>query len=106
MSGLDAFWAGVDRMLLELREAKTADDVIRICPPSQYASGHGFFPGGGGDDLPDDSLLAAGWSYVWSEASYFWCMAAPDGKSFVEYVEGDLYSHTTAPRPPAHGEGQ
>lgn len=88
---LDAFWEHIDNQIEELRSAKTADEVLRICPKIPgTSSGDGFFGGGGGDVLPNDPLSEAGWEYVWVDAHYFWCMQAPNG-DMVTYVEGDLY---------------
>lgn len=89
----DAFWAEQDRKLAELRSAKSADDVFRICPPERGTSdagAEGFFGGGGGDGAVITSLRAAGWKTVWAEAWYYWAAQAPNG-DIVTYVEGDIY---------------
>jgi hypothetical protein len=91
VSGLDTFWAGVEAQLKELRTAKTADDVLRICPAVPgTSSGHGFFAGGGGDGSVEGSLSDAGWTSVRRDAWYYWAMRAPNG-DMITYVEGDLY---------------
>jgi hypothetical protein len=91
MSKLDPFWANIDRQIAELEEAKTADDVLRICPRiPDVSSGHGFFEGSGGDKTVDDALRTAGWTVVWWGASYHWRMRAPDATE-ITYIEGDLY---------------
>ena len=91
MNALDAFWAEIDRQLLELKSAKSADDVLRICPAVPgVSSGEGFFAGSGGDGAVSSSLLVAGWQMVSYDAHYYWCMRAPNGDK-VTYVEGDLY---------------
>lgn len=88
---LDTFWANIDRQISELGEAKSADDVIRICPPiRETSSGDGFFEGSGGDQQVDEALREAGWTPIWWNASYYWAMRAPDG-SEITYIEGDLY---------------
>ena len=95
---LDTFWAEIDQQLAELRTARTAADVIRICPPIRSVSdpaAQGFFAGGGGDHLPDGPLSAAGWTFVWSKASYWWKMQSPDG-STITYTEGDLYAEAAS----------
>ena len=87
------FWAMIDRQLAAATNAISATRVCEIMPtvPDLSAGGaSGFFAGSGGDDRLDDALRAAGWSYRWAEASYHWCMEAPDG-STLTYVEGDLY---------------
>jgi hypothetical protein len=92
---LDGFWAEIDRQLAELRTAKTADDVIRICPAVPGTSaGEGFFAGSGGDGQVIDALYAAGWTVTWREAHYYWVMRAPNG-DLLTYVEGDLYRGDT-----------
>jgi hypothetical protein len=99
----DDFWRGIDIQIEKLRFARSAAEVVRICPASPgMSSGDGFFAGGGGDVLPDEPLRDAGWVMVWEEAPYFWAMRSPAG-DFIEYVEGDLYVHTTMPKPPPHG---
>ena len=88
---MDTFWKAISAQLVELRTATNADDVIntlnRYGPPS---SGDAFFAGGGGDETVSGALREADWSMVWYEASYHWCMVAPDG-SVITYVEGDIY---------------
>jgi len=88
---MDDFWRAIDAQLAELTTAGSADDVINIlnryCPPS---SGEAFFAGSGGDETVYDALHKAGWTILWFEAPYYWCMEAPDG-SKISYVEGDVY---------------
>jgi hypothetical protein len=94
----DKFWDTIREQIAELKSARSADDVGRILSHERNPYGHethaggtiGFFAGSGGDDTVDDALDEAGWSYVWSKASYWWCMEAPDG-SMITYVEGDIY---------------
>ena len=88
---MDMFWQAIDAQLGELRTAATADDVVTVL--NRYglpSSGDAFFAGGGGDETVCDALDHAGWSWVWCDADYFWCMKAPDG-SKITYVEGDVY---------------
>lgn len=87
---MDAFWAAIEAQLKELESAKSADDVIRILGQSESGCGDAFFAGSGGDGTVYDSLLTAGWEFVWSEADYYYAMKAPDG-SMITYVEGDIY---------------
>lgn len=94
---LDGFWQAIDAQLAELRTAKTADDVMRILATEKnpygqadISSAHAFFAGSGGDETVRDALRDAGWRIIWSEASYYYKMQAPDG-SGIEYVEGDIY---------------
>lgn len=76
---LDGFWKYIEAQIADLAEAKTAADVLRICPRSpDTSSGDGFFGGGDGDDVWG-ALFEAGWQPVWSEATYFWCMKSPGG---------------------------
>jgi hypothetical protein len=92
----DPFWAAIEAQLHELRSAQTVDEVIKILAQERnpygpgVSSAPGFFAGSGGDDTVADALRAAGWRTVWSKASYFYCMRAPDG-SCITYVEGDIY---------------
>jgi len=89
------FWAAVDVQLTELREATTAAAVLSIL--SQDRNPYGNMSNGGGGFFAGDAsdawlaLRAAGWSFVWCRADYYWCMAAPNGASQVTYVEGDVY---------------
>jgi hypothetical protein len=90
------FWAAAEAQLRELRSATNAADVVAILSLERNPDGpgmscaDGFFAGSGGDDTVQDALEAAGWDYVWPEASYHFCMRAPDG-SCITYVEGDIY---------------
>jgi len=89
----DPFWQHIDQQLSDLRSAKTADDVFRICPtvPDLAASNaQGFFGGGGGDGTVLDALLDSGWTPVCIDAWYYWVLLAPNGDQ-VTYVEGDIY---------------
>lgn len=83
------FWAEIDRQIEALETAKTADEVFQICPASPARADAGFFAGGGGDATVARALRQAGWRTVWAEASYYWCMRAPNG-DLITYVEGDL----------------
>lgn len=87
---MDAFWAVIEKQLKELCTATSADDVLRILPRSDGASGDGFFAGSGGDGSVSDSLHTAGWELVWREAHYYWVMVAPNG-DLITYIEGDIY---------------
>ena len=102
---MDAFWAAIDAQLELLKAAKSADDVITILGGKQVdvATGDAFFAGSGGDGSIAGALTGAGWSVVWMEADYHWCMRAPDG-SEITYVEGDIYRGNQRPLP--HGEAQ
>lgn len=99
----DPFWSTVRQQLTELRTATTAEDVLRILSrernPYRLAdpnwdgidsAAQGFFAGSGGEDTVDEALGAAGWTYAWSKAPYWWAMRAPDG-SVITYCEGDIY---------------
>ena len=100
MSELDDFWTAIKTQLTLLTTARTADDVIRICPSTSDVS-EGFFAGSGGDDSVEEALDEAGWTHEWRKAHYYWCMIAPDG-SMITYIEGDLYRGN---RPPLPEEG-
>jgi hypothetical protein len=96
-----AFWLTIGKQLALARRARTADDVIRIFKTEHNPYGDpkitgapGFFAGSGGDGSLYDELFEAGWVPVWWEASYYWCLRAPDG-STIKYVEGDLYPNET-----------
>ncbi|MFF3416804.1 hypothetical protein ACFYW9_19205 [Streptomyces sp. NPDC002698] len=91
----DPFWITVRGQLAELKEAKSAGDVVRILSAERNPYKHdsiaadGFYAGGDGDDF-SDALDEAGWGFLWSKARYWFAMQAPDG-SKVTYVEGDIY---------------
>jgi hypothetical protein len=75
---LSGFWEQISSQLEQLTSARSADDVITSLSGKASASvGDAFFEG-------------SGWSIVWFEAGYHWCMQAPDG-SRITYVEGDIY---------------
>lgn len=102
------FWEVIESQLRELGTASTADDVIRILsnernPLGGGSAGDGFFAGSGGDGSVEGALFDAGWTHVWSEASYYWCMRAPNG-DLITYVEGDIYRGNQRPLP--HGTGE
>ena len=88
---LSSFWEQIDSQLEQLTSARSADDVITSLGGKASASvGDAFFEGSGGDGSVYESLSEAGWTVVWFEAGYHWCMQAPDG-SRITYVEGDIY---------------
>ena len=94
---LDTFWQVIDAQLAELREATSADDVIRILAHERNPYGnedryHGcdaFFAGSGGDETVRGALREAGWAFVKGD-SYFYVMRAPNGDE-ITYCEGDIY---------------
>lgn len=97
MTNLTGFWAAIDSQLAECREARSADDVLRILATEvnpygdpTVTSAPAFFAGSGGDDSLMEALEIAGWDMIWAEASYHYAMRAPDG-SAITYVEGDIY---------------
>lgn len=100
----DDFWSTVNTQLDELTHATTAQQVVDIlsrerCPLGQdviATDADGFFAGSGGDRTVSESLRAAGWLLVWSEASYYWVMIAPD-QTTITYIEGDIYLGNRAP---------
>ena len=98
MSIWDSFWSEIDQQLDALRTARTAADVFRILgtDSAQDGAARAFFAGGGGDVLPDEPLMEAGWRFVAHEAPYYWCMRAPNGDE-VSYVEGDIYLGNVLP---------
>src|SRR5205809_196464 len=61
------------------------------------SAGDAFFAGSGGDGSAYSSLDKAGWSTAWWEAGYYWAMRAPDGRSGITYVEGDIYDGVQKP---------
>jgi hypothetical protein len=95
VSALGEFWELIAEQVRQLGEAKTADDVIRICPAQPGMSGNadGFFGGSGGDESIEGALAGAGWTWAWREAHYHWAMIPPGGdrRQGITYVEGDLY---------------
>lgn len=95
--GLDGFWEEIHRQYEALKNAKSADDVIRILgtdPELQDGNAAAFFAGSGGDEQVIDALSAAGWRITWAEADYYFVAQAPDG-SKITYVEGDVYKGDT-----------
>jgi hypothetical protein len=88
---MDDFWAEIEAQCAEMRQARSADEVIVIL--NRYgspSSGDAFFAGGGGDTRVSECLREAGWDTVWYDAHYYWVMEAPDG-SLLTYIEGDVY---------------
>ena len=91
------FWDTISRQLVELRQARTASDVLRVLATADnpYGDPHissapAFFAGSGGDETVQGALSAAGWARTWAEASYYYTMTAPDGTA-IKYIEGDVY---------------
>lgn len=104
----DRFWAAIDAQLADLRQARTAADVLRILAPDNdpyhtvlgaepHRAAPGFFAGSGGDGTVQNALAAAGWRLTWAEASYYYTMTAPDG-TVITYIEGDIYPYPPADR--------
>lgn len=88
---MNAFWTAIDELCNRLEKAKTAAEVVAILNDYHEPSvGDAFFEGSGGDRSVREALDEAGWTVVWSEASYHYAMRAPDG-SLLTYVEGDVY---------------
>lgn len=95
---VDNFWAVIEAQLNELGAAATADDVLRILSLERnpYGSDNadgaadGFFAGSGGDGSVLEVLRDAGWSVVWSQASYYYVAEAPNSDR-ITYIEGDIY---------------
>ena len=95
---LQTFWATIGAQLTEATTATSADDVLRIFATAGNPYGDpdishapGFFAGSGGDGSLFEALRTAGWTTAWIEADYHWAMRAPDGKTGITYVEGDLF---------------
>lgn len=89
----DQFWQNIAGQLERLEHATSAAQVFEVCPPipgTSAPNAQGFFEGGGGDTLPIEPLVAAGWKTVEWRARYWWAMRAPNG-DIVTYIEGDLY---------------
>jgi hypothetical protein len=86
---LDTFWELIAEQLHELRNARNADDVLRILA-SEGRVAPGFFGGSGGDETVSEALRTAGWTTVWAESAIYYTMRAPDG-SMITYIEGDIY---------------
>lgn len=86
------FWEKIAAQLVELRDARTPDDVVRILGKGGegVSSSEAFFAGSGGDDTVLSSLLAAGWIVYWMEAQYYYVVSAPDDAGFITYCEGDI----------------
>lgn len=94
------FWQAIDGQLAELRQARTAGDVLRILATegNPYGDPHissapAFFAGSGGDETVMDALREAGWRVTWAEAAYYYTMTALDGTA-ITYIEGDVYPGT------------
>ncbi|MFF4557147.1 hypothetical protein [Streptomyces sp. NPDC001422] len=94
MPSTDPFWIAFRQQLKELKEAKSADDVVTILSAERNPYGHdriaadGFCAGGHDDFI--DVMVDAGWNFLWSRAAYWFAMTGPDGSIFT-YVEGDIY---------------
>lgn len=96
-------WDLVNAQLTELKDAKTADDVMRILSPERNGqwhagSGEGFFAGSGGDDTVRDALYDAGWFTVVFIAPYYYAMRAQNG-DMITYCEGDISRGNLIPVP-------
>lgn len=93
----DKFWETIRKQLTELREAKGADDVVRILSHERNPYGsaermgpdEGFFAGSGGSDTVMEALDDAGWTVAYAESGIHYVMQAPDG-SRITYCEGDV----------------
>lgn len=99
------FWDVIAGQVNELRTAASAADVVRILATERnpygdpsITSAPAFFAGSGGDESVMSALVEAGWSHMWTEASYHWAMRAPDD-SVITYVEGDVYDSNQRPLP-------
>lgn len=93
----DGFWQMINAQLEQAQTAKTAAEVLLIFKVEDHNS-PAFFAGSGGDGSVMCSLIDAGWSHVWTEASYYWAMRAPDG-SVITYIEGDIFEGNQRPLP-------
>jgi len=98
---MSTYWDGIEAGLVRIGSEKpdTFDEVKAILdtlPGGEVSSGDAFFGGSGGDLSLSDALHDEGWRYVWSEASYHWCMRSPVGE-LLTYVEGDVYRGNTMP---------
>lgn len=87
----DAFWKNVDNSLDRIATATTVDEVIdTLNDHFEKSSGDAFFGGSGGDRQLYETLMAAGWTIVWSEAVYYFAAKDTAG-NVLTYVEGDVY---------------
>ena len=102
------FWSVIHNQIADLRDAKSADDVIRILSHERNpyrldnpnwngmdGAADGFFAGGSGDDVWE-SLIAAGWARLWDQGTHYFALRAPDG-SMITYCEGDVYKGDRRP---------
>ncbi|MFT7021357.1 MAG: hypothetical protein ACJA07_000434 [Rhodococcus sp. (in: high G+C Gram-positive bacteria)] len=87
----DAFWKNVDNSLNQIATATTVNAVIdTLNEHFEKSSGDAFFGGSGGDRQLYETLMAAGWTIVWSEAVYYFAAKDTAG-NVLTYVEGDVY---------------
>jgi transposase-like protein len=98
-AGLDVFWVGVDAMLdrIVAEQPNTFDGVVAVLEGDygyDYKTYSGttrpFFPGGGGDRSLKSALESAGWTTVWADASYYYCMRHSATGETLTYMEGDV----------------
>jgi hypothetical protein len=92
---MSAYWDGIEAGLERISSVKPQTyaevwAILDTLPGGEVSSGDAFFGGSGGDLSLSEVLSNAGWRYVWSEASYYWCMRSPAG-DVITYVEGDVY---------------
>ena len=97
-----AYWDGIEAGLARIGSEKPqtfaeVKAILDTLPGSEVSSGDAFFGGSGGDLSLSDALRDAGWRYVWSEASYYWCMRSPVSGDILSYVEGDVYQGDSKP---------
>jgi hypothetical protein len=89
------FWTTIRQQVSELKEAKSADDVVHTLSHDRnpYGSGtgceDGFFAGSGGEESVYEVLTGNGWREVWAESGIYYTLEAPDG-SRITYIEGDI----------------
>ena len=76
-------------VLAVLNDADAYPEVAAYVAGSRDASARALFGGGGGDRTLRESLRAAGWRVVWSEAAYFYVARNAAGE-LLTYCEGDV----------------
>jgi len=100
---MSSYWQGIDAGLAKIAADKpqTFDGVKAILDTMPGGDtdnacdrAGAFFGGSGGDRTLSEALHFAGWRYVWSNASYYWCMRSTTG-AMLTYVEGDVYEGNT-----------
>lgn len=95
------YWAACEATVQAVRHLRpqTADQVIEAITmhnPDPVSAGDAFWsPANAGDGLAP-LLEAAGWTWDWFEAGYYWQMSRDHelfGRQTITYIEGDVLAN-------------